>query len=127
MHIVPHAQDKEQEGVNEWVEHDGLPHISFLWASGEHVVLYQCWLTARHGGHCPTSAELFIECSSTTSLCLNSGGKILGGFLSCCCFPGTQQADGHQSTQALNKRGDHYKRKSKDQALLQAWLLIYKI
>lgn len=30
MHIVPDAQDKVQEGVKEWVDHDGLPHIKFL-------------------------------------------------------------------------------------------------
>lgn len=75
MHIVPNAQDKVQEGVKEWVDHDGLPHIKFLWASGEHVVLYQCWPPAWHGGHCPTSPELFIKYSSRTSLCLNSCGK----------------------------------------------------
>lgn len=75
MLIVPNAQVKVQEGVKEWAEHDGLPHIRFLWASGEHMVLYKCWPPAWHGGHCPTSAELFIKYSSWTSLCLNSCGK----------------------------------------------------
>lgn len=58
-------------------------------------------------------------CSSWTR---GKGKHILGGFLSCCCFPGTWQTDRHQSMQWSNKREGHHERKPKDQALFQAWL-----